>query len=170
MGKKNPNYPDKRDWEPVRHDYIVNRMSYRKLHDKYHVSESAIKAKVDAEHWRERREEYWRRVADRVLAEAENRDVGELSRLIEASRKLDERILQFLDGGLITTARDLADVSSAIKLAAMARRSLCDMTTKQEDRAHDLAVRRLEMEIERIKSGDSPTEVHVVIDGDEFNV
>lgn len=87
-----------RDWEQIQSEYITGNISYRKLSQKYEVSESALTEKAVAEQWFQKRKNYRSKAVAKSLDLSCDHKAEQLAKFDEVTDRLLDRIEAIIDG------------------------------------------------------------------------
>lgn len=162
------------DWVPIRAEYIAGTAGYRKLAEKYGVSENALAARAKKEDWPQERKQYRDKRGTDLVARYARMDTRKMEALFKASEKMADRLLdvmndetQFLrylvkdcdSGELREQTTGIYNTRAMKQTVGMLRemsgllRSLNRIPTQAEAEAQWIGRRRLELEEEKLLGG-----------------
>lgn len=162
------------DWVPIRAEYIAGTASYRKLAEKYGVSENALAERAKKEDWPQERKQYRDKRGTDLVARYARMDTRKMEALFKASEKMADRLLdvmndetQFLrylvkdcdSGELREQTTGIYNTRAMKQTVGMLRemsgllRSLNRIPTQAEAEAQWIGRRRLELEEEKLLGG-----------------
>ena len=160
------------DWVPIRAEYIAGQMGYRKLAEKYGVSENALYAHAKKENWSDDRKKYREKRGADLVARYARMDARKMEAIFRASEKMAERIAAMMEdetqfnrylvrekqtGELREETLDVYNTKAMAQTVKMLRemnkqmRSLYRIPTQAEAEAQHIARRRLEIEEEKLR-------------------
>ena len=160
------------DWVPIRAEYIAGQMGYRKLAEKYGVSENAVYAHARRENWAADRKKYREKRGADLVARYARMDARRMEAIFRASEKMADRLAargedegQFnrylvrekQTGELREETLDVYNTKAMSQTVKMLRemnkqmRSLYRIPTQAEAEAQHIARRRLEIEEEKLR-------------------
>lgn len=160
------------DWVPIRAEYIAGQMGYRKLAEKYGVSENAVYAHARRENWAADRKKYREKRGADLVARYARMDARRMEAIFRASEKMAERLAAMMEdegqfnrylvrekqtGELREETLDVYNTKAMSQTVKMLRemnkqmRSLYRIPTQAEAEAQHLARRRLEIEEEKLR-------------------
>ena len=150
------------DWDAIRAEYIAGSASYKDLAEKYGVSYAQITAKGRENDWAGEREKVRKKALSKTVNMASERQAKAVGNLLDAADKLSKRLINDVD--ITDNARDVSDISKALKYAADVVAQLYGIQTpaqlhrqKMDEERLALDKQRLEMERKR-QEADSTTE------------
>ena len=159
------------DWVPIRAEYIAGQMGYRKLAEKYGVSENAVYAHAKQEDWSADRKKYREKRGADLVARYARMDTRKMESLFRASEKMVDRLAEMMedetqfrrylvkdaDGGeLREQTTDIYNTKAMKNTVKMLQemnkqmRSLYRIPTQAEAEAQFLARRKLDLEEEKL--------------------
>jgi len=159
------------DWVPIRAEYIAGQMGYRKLAEKYGISENAVYAHAKQENWSADRKKYREKRGADLVARYARMDMRNMEKLFRASEKMAERLAEMMEdetqfrryivkdcdsGELREQTMDVFNTKAMKNTVKMLEemskqmRSLYRIPTQAEAEAQHIARRRLELEEEKI--------------------
>lgn len=98
------------DWDAIRAEYVIGKMSARALAEKYKLAESTVQRKATAEKWLQLRRDAASRAAKRALAAAEKESAAVAKKLqcvaLQLLCKIEQRVAK-MDAEDIRSFRDL---------------------------------------------------------------
>ena len=160
------------DWVPIRAEYIAGQMGYRKLAEKYGVSENALYAHAKKENWSADRKKYREKRGADLVARYARMDTRRMESIFRASEKMADRLAAMMDDEsqfqrYVVRNKETGEVREEIlpvyntkamkNTVAMLRemnkqmRSLYRIPTQAEAEAQHIARRRLEIEEEKLR-------------------
>lgn len=160
------------DWVPIRAEYIAGQMGYRKLAEKYGVSENALYAHAKKENWSADRKKYREKRGADLVARYARMDTRRMEAIFRASEKMADRLAAMMEdetqfnrylvrekqtGELREETLDVYNTKAMKNTVAMLRemnkqmRSLYRIPTQAEAEAQHIARRRLEIEEEKLR-------------------
>lgn len=160
------------DWVPIRAEYIAGQMGYRKLAEKYGVSENALYAHAKKENWSADRKKYREKRGADLVARYARMDARRMEAIFRASEKMAERIAAMMEdegqfnrylvrekqtGELREETLDVYNTKAMSQTVKMLRemnkqmRSLYRIPTQAEAEAQHIARRKLEIEEEKLR-------------------
>ena len=145
------------DWAKIEAEYITTHVSYRQLCDKYHVSLNTLSKIAVRDKWTKKRKDANDTAAKLAVQKVVDASADRLSRLITCSSRLDELIERFLSPGedeVAVTAKDVKEISVAVKNAIDIKRNLYGIVTEPERQQIDIARQRLELDKQRLHVDD----------------
>lgn len=173
------------DWVPIRAEYIAGTVGYRKLAEKYSVSENALSARAKKEDWPQQRKQYRDKRGTDLVARYARMDTRKMEALFKASEKMADRLLdvmndetQFLrylvkdgeSGELREQTTGIYNTKAMKNTVGMLRemsgllRSLNRIPTQAEAEAQWLGRRRLELEEEKLNGARTDEESTGIIE------
>ena len=160
------------DWVPIRAEYIAGQMGYRKLAEKYGVSENALYTHAKKENWSADRKKYREKRGADLVARYARMDTRRMEAIFRASEKMADRLAAMMEdetqfnrylvreketGELREETLDVYNTKAMKNTVAMLRemnkqmRSLYRIPTQAEAEAQHIARRRLEIEEEKLR-------------------
>lgn len=160
------------DWVPIRAEYIAGQMGYRKLAEKYGVSENALYAHAKKENWSADRKKYREKRGADLVARYARMDTRRMESIFRASEKMADRLAAMMEdetqfnrylvrekqtGELREETLDVYNTKAMSQTVKMLRemnkqmRSLYRIPTQAEAEAQHIARRRLEIEEEKLR-------------------
>lgn len=160
------------DWVPIRAEYIAGQMGYRKLAEKYGVSENALYAHAKKENWSDDRKKYREKRGADLVARYARMDTRRMEAIFRASEKMADRLAAMMEdetqfnrylvrekqtGELREETLDVYNTKAMAQTVKMLRemnkqmRSLYRIPTQAEAEAQHIARRRLEIEEEKLR-------------------
>ena len=159
------------DWVPIRAEYIAGQMGYRKLAEKYGVSENAVYDHARKEGWSEDRKKYREKRGADLVARYARMDARKLESVFKASEKMADRLAEMMEdetqfrryvvrdpesGNVREETMAVFNTKAMKNTVAMLRemnkqlRSLYRIPTQAEAEAQYIARRRLELDEEKL--------------------
>ena len=156
------------DWVAIRNEYVTTQCSYHDLSIKYKVPESTMRKHGMTEHWTEQRNsvkaETEQKIRERISQELTENGVEKLRKLIEASDKVGEILVDVVEGmsqsGKEVNIYALKEVTLTIKALTAAMRDLNGIPTRQEQESLEIARERLALDR---KKADGSTDNEVTV-------
>ena len=133
------------DWAKIKEKYCTTNLSYRKLQDEFGVSYVTIAKKCKAENWAAERKEVTKEKIKKFEKNAVRKQVNVLSGALETTETCLRYADQLLNCGELN-ARDLKDVSTAVKNCVGLLRDFYNIPTPGEEAARYIASERLELD------------------------
>lgn len=160
------------DWDAIRAEYIAGSASYKDLAEKYGVSYAQITAKGRENDWAGERQKVRKKALSKTVTMAADRQAKAVGNLLDAADKLSKRLINDVD--ITDNARDVSDISKALKYAADVIAQLYGIQTpaqlhrqKMDEERLKLDRQRLEMDIKRQEQDANPPPVRIVIEQPE---
>ena len=94
------------DWLSIKNEYITTNTSQRELARKYNVSPSTLRDRAFREHWDDSRRAFANKSAQKIEEKAIEFQVDRVSKLLDLTDKLTEKIEQAIDELDIYMAKD----------------------------------------------------------------
>lgn len=94
------------DWNAIKTEYITTDTSYRKLAEKYGVHKDTIHRKAKDEGWADERRQQIDKTQTRILEKAVDMEVDRATKLLSASDRLMEKVVEYMDRMEFTGFRD----------------------------------------------------------------
>ena len=157
------------DWRKIKVEYLKGKTTYKKLGEKYGVSESAVRKRASKEGWREQRNNFDTKVEQKVLERACDARAKEFETLAQVAEQVDAilvNVTNFIAQQPKATYEDLRGVESLTKAVAQAvdiRRNLYNIPN-EVDKANIAAkneankLNRARLNLERKKYRDEQAE------------
>lgn len=157
------------DWRKIKVEYLKGKTTYKKLGEKYGVSESVIRKRASKEGWREQRNNFDTKVEQKVLERACDARAKEFETLAQVAEQVDAilvNVTNFIAQQPKATYEDLRGVESLTKAVAQAvdiRRNLYNIPN-EVDKANIAAkneankLNRARLNLERKKYRDEQAE------------
>ena len=156
------------DWDAIRAEYISGSASYKDLAEKYGVSYAQITAKGRDNDWAGERQKVRKKALSKTVNMAADRQARAVGNLLDAADKLSRRLISDVD--ITDNARDVSDISKALKYAADVVAQLYGIQTpaqihrqKMDEEKLALERKRLEMDIKRQEIDNSTGPVRIMI-------
>ena len=111
------------DWRKIKVEYLKGKTTYKKLGEKYGVSESVIRKRASKEGWREQRNNFDTKVEQKVLERACDARAKEFETLAQAAEQVETilvNVTNFIAQQPKATYEDLRGVESLTKAVAEA--------------------------------------------------
>lgn len=105
------------DWKKIKTEYITTNTSYRKLAQKYGISESTIYARGGKEKWVEQKERYQSKTVAKTINAIGDKQVDRAARLQTVADKLLTKVESLLDehAELLEDTSRMRDISRVLK-------------------------------------------------------
>lgn len=157
------------DWRKIKVEYLKGKTTYKKLGEKYGVSESVVRKRASKEGWREQRNNFDTKVEQKVLERACDARAKEFETLAQVAEQVDAilvNVTNFIAQQPKATYEDLRGVESLTKAVAQAvdiRRNLYNIPN-EVDKANIAAkneankLNRARLNLERKKYRDEMAE------------
>lgn len=157
------------DWRKIKVEYLKGKTTYKKLGEKYGVSESVVRKRASKEGWREQRNNFDTKVEQKVLERACDARAKEFETLAQVAEQVDAilvNVTNFIAQQPKATYEDLRGVESLTKAVAQAvdiRRNLYNIPN-EVDKANIAAkneankLNRARLNLERKKYRDEQAE------------
>lgn len=176
----------RRDWTPVKADYVTGTLTYRELADKYGIPPSSLMREAVKDGWRAAREQHRKNLVKETVQKSQKDKAKKLNKVRDAVDIIAQRIAKIVedeqqfhrhvvqvglgDGKYETrevilqavNGRALRDVVAALKDITATIRTLYGILTPQEQETLDIARARLRLE-ERKQLGGTDGEPQGVI-------
>ena len=111
------------DWRKIKVEYLKGKTTYKKLGEKYGVSESVVRKRASKEGWREQRNNFDTKVEQKVLERACDARAKEFETLAQVAEQVDAilvNVTNFIAQQPKATYEDLRGVESLTKAVAQA--------------------------------------------------
>lgn len=165
------------DWNTIRTVYITGTDSYRALCKKYDVPESTLMKRGRKEDWCKQRKEYQNKLTAKVREKTANSAASKLFKLQNVTDNLVGKMAKMSENFDVeeSSARDILDLTKAVRELTAAIRNLHDLPTAAEKEAQKIARERLKLEKERLQiekerikaANDNDNSITVVFEGGE---
>lgn len=150
------------NWKEIKTDYITSDLSYRQLAQKYSVSFSTLSKYAAKHNWPTYRKKHRDKVVSDAAEKIGAKEVNRLAKVAQASDRLARYIakvtrqtamLEREEGKPDTRA--IRDLTASLRDLTAVIRDVYDIPTLKEQRAYDLAIQRLEMDLARSGVGEN---------------
>ena len=94
------------DWNAIKTEYITTDTSFRKLSEKYGVHKDTIHRKAKEERWADSRRQQIDITQTKMLEDAAEKEVSRVSRLLDASDQLMDKVVEYMETMRFTGFRD----------------------------------------------------------------
>lgn len=170
------------NWKKIKTEYITTDISQRKLAEKYKVPYPTLRDRCKAECWYQAKKDYRSKVVTSAVEKSAVKEASLLAAEYDIACKFVELIGNSLLDNTYQSTTDSADSLDTKKIlqAANALAKFMDIKriikghqTLQEQQAHELAVRKLELEEQKAqKDNPEDKEIRVVLENglEEFVV
>lgn len=158
------------DWNTIRTTYITGTDSYSALSKKFNVSITTITKRGKTEGWVNERKIYQKKLISKVREKTVNSAASKIFKLQNVTDNLVGKMEKMSERFDVeeSSARDILDLTKAVRELTTAIRDLHDLPTAAEKEAQKIARERLQLEKERIKAGnDDDKSITVVFEGGE---
>lgn len=152
---------NKYPWDEIEQEYI-NGLEQFEIRKKYGMAESTLRRHIDEYGLREKRQKMTQNVYKKATERIEKQKVNKMTKLIKASDKMDDLILDFLrregdesngyDVIPPMRTKDLQSLSRALKDAVEVKQSLHGIIGRLEAERLAIERERLALERERLKA------------------
>lgn len=149
------------DWKRIKAEYIAGGTSYRKLAEKYKVSQSTLRKVAAKEQWTDLRNKARTKAGLKIADVVSEKEAAKADKIIDVADKLLNKIADVID--LISDTQGLKHISSALKDIKDIKgfKSAADM------REQEARIRNLE---KQAQEEDKDTTVIVKFDDDTDNL
>ena len=147
------------DWSEIEHEYVTSEASYRDLSAKYGVSKNFICRRSMADGWREKKEEYFRGLADKKIELTKQHNISRFMRIQGITDRLLDVVEDILSSKEPIPPNLIRSLSGAIKDIREVQGAKSDLGL-EEQQARMAALRRQAAEKESV------TEVYVTFGGE----
>lgn len=167
------------DWEKIRAEYIAGGGSYRKLAEKYGVSQDTMRKKAAAGKWREFKHkaalEVTQKVTQKIVQKQASAVVDDLKVARYTAMLFQDTLLQVAElvcqnpNVMIADTQGLAHLATAINRNADSLMKTCRILNAGEARRLDIEERKLKLEEEKFRAEQQAREqgtdgIRVVLD------
>ena len=94
------------DWNAIKTEYITTDTSYRKLAQTYGVDQATIARRAKKEDWVSKRQQNVSTVQAKIVDAISDKQVDRATKLLTASDKLMEKVVEYMDSMKFTGFRD----------------------------------------------------------------
>ena len=101
------------DWKRIKAEYIAGGTSYRKLAEKYKVSQSTLRKVAAKEQWTDLRNKARTKAGLKIADVVSEKEAAKADKIIDVADKLLNKIADVID--LISDTQGLKHISSALK-------------------------------------------------------
>ena len=141
------------DWKKIKAEYIAGGTSYRKLAEKYKVSQSTLRKVAAKEQWTELRNKT-RTKADSKIAEAlSDKEAHKAVDIVDVADRLLGKIKEVLGG--VTTTQDIRHLTSALKDL----REIKGIKSEADIREQEARIAKLQRDVAANQDDDKPSGV-----------
>ena len=146
------------DWKRIKAEYIAGGTSYRKLAEKYKVSQSTLRKVAAKEQWTDLRNKARTKAGLKIADVVSEKEAAKADKIIDVADKLLNKIADVID--LISDTQGLKHISSALKDIKDIKgfKSAADM------REQEARIRNLEKQAQA--EDNESNEIKVTIEGD----
>ena len=146
------------DWKRIKAEYIAGGTSYRKLAEKYKVSQSTLRKVAAKEQWTELRNKARTKTDSKIIATVSEKEADKAVNIIDVADKLLSKISELVDAIPLDT-QSMKQITSALKDLKDIKgyKSAADM------REQEARIRNLEKQAEADNNNDN--EIKVIIEG-----
>ena len=146
------------DWKRIKTEYIAGGTSYRKLAQKYNVSQSTLRKVAAKEQWTELRNRTRTKMDTKISETVSDKEAEKAINIIDVADKLLEKIASIMDT-VVTDTQSIKHLASALKDLKEIKgyKSAADM------REQEARIRNLERQAEAEDKENN--EIKVVIEG-----
>lgn len=166
------------NWKKIKTEYITSNISQRKLAEKYVVSYSTIRNRSITEGWYEQKLQYSSKVVANAVEKSATKEAALLALEFDVACQFVELLADTLSdetyqahtaAGIAiegsTDTKKVLEAANALSKFMDIKRLIKGHQTEQEKQAHNLAVRKLELEEKKAqKDNTEDKEIKVVID------
>lgn len=183
---------EKEIWNDIRSEYITTNTSYRKLAEKYGISETSVANHGKKEKWAEKRRKHKQKIVDKTTNKLANKEAAKLAKLAKAADKLTDVInktladTQQFNRYLVTEStydaelkqstttleekiykkvdtKAVKELTASLKDLVTVIRNVNDIPTIREKAAMDIAAERLNMDKQKADMGNNKEDVKVIL-------
>ena len=151
------------DWKKIKADYIAGGVSYRKLAEKYGVSQSTLRKVAAKEQWTELRNKTRTKMDEKISNSVSEKEADKAINIIDVADKLLEKISEYVEG----MPFDMLGTSQTVKHLTSALKDLKEIKGYKSDadmREQEARIRNLERQAKEEDQGDK--HVIITLDGD----
>lgn len=146
------------DWKRIKAEYIAGGTSYRKLAEKYNVSQSTLRKVAAKEQWTELRNKARTKADSKIVATVSEKEAEKALNIIDVADKLLGKISELLDAIPLDT-QSMKHLTSALKDL----KDIKGFKTDADMREQEARIRNLERQAE---AESTDNEIKVIIEGD----
>ncbi len=157
------------DWNTIRTVYITGTDSYNALSKKFDVPMTTIAKRGRKEDWSGQRKAYQKKLVKKVNEKVANSAASKLFKLQNVTDNLVGKMTKMSEKFDVeeSSARDILDLTKAVRELTVVIRDLYDLPTAAEKEAQRIAAERLEIERKRASSMDIDKSIKVIFEGGE---
>lgn len=152
------------NWNKIKTEYITTDISQRKLAEKYKVAYPTLRDRCKMENWYQSKKEYRSKVVTKAVEQSCEKEAAVLACELQVTDKL-VRLLQdtltddtykarTVYGDEIINAKDtkkILEAANALTKLTEIKRIIKGHQTVKEKQAHDIALRKMELEEQKVK-------------------
>ena len=146
------------DWKRIKTEYIAGGTSYRKLAEKYNVSQSTLRKVAAKEQWTELRNKARTKTDSKIIDTVSEKEAVKAVNIIDVADKLLGKISDLLDAIPLDT-QSMKHLTSALKDL----KDIKGYKSEADMREQEARIRNLEKQAEAEDKTDN--EIKVVIEG-----
>ena len=157
-------------------EYITTDISVKKLGEKYGIGYRAMRRFAEGDGWTQKRRDYRQSIMDKVVAHAQEQEVGRLQALLDATEKLidvtvkaledEDQLYRYVATDNLGNMREkrlnkldtkaLKDLTSVLKDLTGLMRDFYNVPTPAQQESQRIAAKRLELECKRAEQSNNP--------------
>ena len=145
------------DWNKIKAEYIAGGTSYRRLAEKYNVSQSTLRKVAAKEQWTELRNRTRTEADTKITKVISDKQADKANKIIDVADKLLAKIGEVID--IVTTTQDIRHLTSALKDI----KDIKGFKSSADIREQEARIRNLEKQAEADSKVDN--EIKVIIEG-----
>jgi hypothetical protein len=152
------------DWNQLKMEYLEGGTSYTRLADKYGLTRDAIAKHAQRDGWQALKKARYAETEREMVRRAAAQEVDRTERVWTAADLLLDRVVALMSGSTGNTARDLRDLSAALRDV----RETLGLKTQRDIREQEAKIAKLEADARKDDGSDKV--IRVVMDGslDDF--
>lgn len=135
------------DWNKIETEYITLGLSIRELSERYPISATQIANHCKKDNWVNKRDEYQSNIARNLIDNCSDVQIKGLEKLQEATNKAIEKIATVLE--FVDDEKAIKTCADTIVVLTKAYRDLNGLMSFSEERDYDLAVKKLNFEMDK---------------------
>lgn len=150
------------DWKRIKTEYIAGGTSYRKLAEKYNVSQSTLRKVAAKEQWTELRNKARTKTDSKIIATVSEKEAEKAVNIIDVADKLLGKISELMDAITLDT-QSMKHLTSALKDL----KEIKGFKSDADMREQEARIKNLEKQAEA--DNNTENEIKVVIEGNLDN-
>lgn len=147
------------DWDLIKMRYLEGGTTYAQLAQEHNITTATVAKHAQRENWQALKKERYAETEREMVRRAAKQEVDRTEKVWTAADLLLERVVALMSGSTGNTARDLRDLSAALRDV----RETLGLKTQRDIREQEAKIAKLEADARKDDAADKV--IRVVMDG-----